>query len=368
MSEESIGRARDALAPLLLQLKTAQHLAGVSVSETTCSPPVEHGGLEMWDDLINEVVQANADVGHADVGHVAMPRPRDPPSGDAIDTPGRIEEQLIPLPSNGTVDHAHTKLELSHWIARAEHHLTRIRDLIADKSFQYSHVIRVAPRKGVTTRSRSSVKKLNMEIAGQSRMYSQCRARLATLGADAATLARLQPLAPEHVKASTAIIDPNNPGSTQLKLSWIWQTAGGHRFGLTMGSSTDTSGRIIRNDPDSMIECESIPLPFIMKVTVHSAVRRVHWLRARAQLMRWQEEVTLISYEMQWTVRYFLYKSREWAVRLPALAQTVSPTIGPDPTLGAVAYIRCKQAMWHDLAEKGNKIFTAVNNAYISPF
>lgn len=31
--------------------------------------------------------------------------------------------------------------------------------------------------------------------------------------------------------------------------------------------------------------------------------------------MRWQEEVTLTSYEMQWTVRYFLYMSRKWVLQ-----------------------------------------------------
>lgn len=28
--------------------------------------------------------------------------------------------------------------------------------------------------------------------------------------------------------------------------------------------------------------------------------------------MRWQEEVTLTSYEMQWTVKYFHYRSQTW--------------------------------------------------------
>ena len=32
------------------------------------------------------------------------------------------------------------------------------------------------------------------------------------------------------IKASTAIVNPNEPGSTQLKLSWIWQSASGHRY------------------------------------------------------------------------------------------------------------------------------------------
>jgi len=27
-------------------------------------------------------------------------------------------------------------------------------------------------------------------------------------------------------------VNPNEPGSTRLKLSWIWQTAGGHCLGF----------------------------------------------------------------------------------------------------------------------------------------
>ena len=51
-------------------------------------------------------------------------------------------------------------------------------------------------------------------------------------------------------------------------------------------------------------------------------VHRVHWLHACAQLMRWQEEVTLTTYEMQWTVRYFRYRSQSW--RLPEGTRTES--------------------------------------------
>jgi hypothetical protein len=54
-------------------------------------------------------------------------------------------------------------------------------------------------------------------------------------------------------KASTAIINPNEPGSTQLKLSWIWQTSGGHRLGL--------AGGIAPGNPEhNIIECMSLDL------------------------------------------------------------------------------------------------------------
>ena len=46
---------------------------------------------------------------------------------------------------------------------------------------------------------------------------------------------------PEDVKSSTAIVNPNEPGPTWLKLSWIWQKAGSHQWGLTM-VQTNCSG------------------------------------------------------------------------------------------------------------------------------
>lgn len=85
-----------------------------------------------------------------------------------------------------------------------------------------------------------------------------------------------------------------------------------------------------------------------------SIVRRVHWLRARAQLMRWQEEVTLTRYEMQWTVAFFAYKRNQWGKQLGS-------------TAGATAYANRKQAMWNELADRADKTFSLLNNAYRSP-
>ncbi|KAF8815455.1 hypothetical protein BYT27DRAFT_7079950 [Phlegmacium glaucopus] len=171
-----------------------------------------------------------------------------------------IEEQLLCLPSNGNVSAVHCELELSHRISLADHYLNGLWNLIAEKSFQFSHVICVSPRKGVTTRSRASVKKLNLDIAVHCHMYARCRPRLIALGADAATQSRLRVLTIGDVQASTAVINPNEPGSTKLKLSWIWQTAGGHRLGLTgdngAGAGADTDARDPNADA-SLIECKS---------------------------------------------------------------------------------------------------------------
>jgi hypothetical protein len=135
--------------------------------------------------------------------------------------------RLLPIPSNYlTGHHPHRHVELALRVRQASRCLQALRDTIADKSFQYSHVIRVAPRKGVRTRARAVIAKLNHRIAHYARVYGRCRRALARLDADAATLDKYTILLKEHLTCSTALVNPNEPGSTSLQLSWIWRTAG----------------------------------------------------------------------------------------------------------------------------------------------
>jgi hypothetical protein len=90
-------------------------------------------------------------------------------------------------------------------------------------------------------------------------------------------------------------------------------------------------------------------------------VQRVHWLRARAQRMRWQEEVTLTTYEMQWTVKFFTYNAEMWK-RFQDTEADFS-NVGA----GATAYARRKQATWDQLCLQSDRTFKSLNNAYKSP-
>jgi hypothetical protein len=157
--------------------------------------------------------------------------------------PFPIEDQKIALPSNGNTSIVYRDLEVTHRIHLAEEQLNHIRNLIAEKSFQFSHVIRVSPRKGVTTRSRAAVKKLNNQIAEHGRMYSRCRSAIQILKPDDIILSRLKILTPTDVGASTAMLNPNAPGSSRIKLSWIWQTSGRHiiEFPLSNTPYADSS-------------------------------------------------------------------------------------------------------------------------------
>lgn len=74
--------------------------------------------------------------------------------------------------------------------------------------------------------------------------------------------------------------------------------------------------------------------------------------------MRWQEEHILLNYEMQWTVRFFLNKSKQWLDC--AHIQDISN--------GAKAYAHRQKTRWERMAFTSDKIFKNVSKIdYISP-
>jgi hypothetical protein len=338
--------------------------------------------VDVWDDLAFDPVPIAAEIISPSADHVlastvipssTSPASRSGPSTTAANIgpfpasqtgpstrfgPVPIENQFLALPSNGNISNIHRDLETSHRVTIAKEQLTNIRNLIAEKSFQFSHVIRVSPRKSVTTRSRAAVRKLNNEIAECCRRYTRCRDCLIILGAESAILSRFKVLNPSDVSASTALLKPNEPGSTSIKLSWIWQSSSRHLQASNVDFDMDTDDSA--DDQSNVLECVSFFLHADYSVQP-SIVRRVHWLRGRAQLMRWQEELSLTSYEMQWTVRFFSTQSKIWAERSTLLA-------GQDyHSAGAYAYSKRKTSTWEKMAYISDRSFSALNMAYTSP-
>ena len=152
------------------------------------------------------------------------------------------ERRPIVLPSTHMPNaDALRKSEMRLRIKQAAQYLTAVREAVAEKSFQYSHVMRVAPTKGVRTRSRALITKINDRIGYCCRVYRCARAALVRLNADDQTLNKFQCLSAEDVKSSTAILDPNTPGASSQRLSWIWQKRSGAAVSV----------------PESMLECGS---------------------------------------------------------------------------------------------------------------
>jgi hypothetical protein len=169
------------------------------------------------------------------------------------------EHKQISMPSAWTsTDNIYRGIELELRISQAKKTLQGLRDTIADKSFQYSHVIRVAPRKGVHTRARAAIAKLNHLIAYYSRVYTRCRAAMLRLGAGQSVLNQYRILLKQDVKSSSALLNPNLPGSTTLKLSWIWQNGGAGN----------------ESTPESLHECEYSYISLARPTALILAARR----------------------------------------------------------------------------------------------
>lgn len=77
-------------------------------------------------------------------------------------------------------------------------------------------------------------------------------------------------------------------------------------------------------------------------------VHRVNWLRARARLTRWQEEVVLIKTEMDSTIRFFTVQAEKWTARVISKS-SVTP--------GHVCYAKKQESMWTNLADQAYKAF-----------
>ena len=159
------------LSTLFLQLKQMQQEAGVAEPN---APIISSSEIsDAWDDLAFDPVLPDANT--TPISFVPEPVSFQPSRNPKHDIgPAPIEDQIIALFFNGNISANYRNLELSHHISSAEDQLDQIQNLIAEKSFQFSHVICISPCKRVTMRARSTVKKLNNQIAEHCRFYARC--------------------------------------------------------------------------------------------------------------------------------------------------------------------------------------------------
>lgn len=88
-----------------------------------------------------------------------------------------------------------------------------------------------------------------------------------------------------------------------------------------------------------------------------AVVQRIHYLRARANKHRWNEELKLVEYEMQWTARFYMNQATIWDERAANASR--------DGAGGAVAYAHKKAAMWRDIMKEAERLFVKINTKYV---
>lgn len=120
--------------------------------------------------------------------------------------------------------------------------LHKLRLAIGHKSFLFREKVRKAENYDKRTRAYDDVRNFQMVISHHADVYSACRQAMIDLGADEEAMKPYQELKKEHLKTDTAVVNPNERGQRNYKLSWIW--------GLHDPDSQET--------PEWLDECEYI--------------------------------------------------------------------------------------------------------------
>jgi hypothetical protein len=229
--QEAIDEKRAALVAMFAQLKDLQTVAGVIENPVNEKPILD-----------NETEYDEYDESTNQTPHILTP----------------IERKVIALPSNGNLETDVSDLEIKFRTRQANSELNQLRDLIADISFQYSHVVRGQIRKNIRTRSQKRIKLIHNQLTLHARIYARCRNHLVALNCEESILRRYRILTKEDLKSSTAILDPNKPGSTTLKLSWIWHSA---KWLLLNDNAFPGAGADAASGPDVEPDVDAIPGP-----------------------------------------------------------------------------------------------------------
>jgi hypothetical protein len=233
--QQTIEQKRQSLVSMLAKLRQLQSTAGVTALGSRIQPIFEdEGEFDDFEHSSDESASATV-TGHAE-------------RATTVTDVSSIEREVLALPSNKNVAGCAVDLEIRHRITQARRQVGRLRDIIADISFQYSHVIRGQVRKSVRTTAQKRVKSLHNDLVLHARIYRCCRSRLVALNCEERLLRPFRVLTKGDLKASTAILRPNIPGSSSVQLSWIWHT--GRWYSFRSDADADAGA-----DPASLLEC-----------------------------------------------------------------------------------------------------------------
>lgn len=247
------------------------------------------------------------------------------------------ESSLLVLPSAITVGcpTALSAIELELRQGQANDALHAIRLGLVSKARLFRTSVRNAGNYTRRTRAWDSVNSEEANLRHHARVYSRARGAMINLGARASILSLYQELRPEHLKATTAIMDPMLPNHRNDKLAWFWK----------VNTSLDTEG-----EDNWMLECK--PQRFFPSGSLTlTSVYRVHWIRSLARLERWKEELELVKHEMQWTVQYFRNRGDSWNT-----LATSTDNIG----VGERCYSAKQADLWNSFVKQAEAAFDSI--------
>ena len=285
--------------------------------ETFSRGAVEHLGDDVMA-LVEEFQSTNMDESDAEEG----------PPQSTQDS----EQEILPLPSSVPLH----VLEHNRHISQLLDCEYQLRDGLANDALEgVREVLSQLAWKFRFSGARRGVKLLQQDLWKYRRIYNHNRSRM-IVAKGTSVSERYPTLTKEDCKTSAVISDPNAPGQSCHALPWFW---------TQIGSS---------NDKEYMTECVFCFVLSFLSLIEYLIVYRLHWLRARARKHRWQEELLLTKYEMQWTVRFFMYMARLWQTRRDL----------PSSTPNKRAYAEERISMWNDMGRTADVAFSKVNPSH----
>lgn len=100
--------------------------------------------------------------------------------------------------------------------------LQGLRSALGEKSFLFRSDLRLADSKVKKTRSWTRLMNVNEKVNFHRWVYNKARKALCRLGASDALLNHYQQLSAEHLRVSTAVVEPNASGQRNINLAWFW--------------------------------------------------------------------------------------------------------------------------------------------------
>lgn len=100
--------------------------------------------------------------------------------------------------------------------------LQGVRSSLGEKSFLFRNDLRLANSKVKKTWSWTRLMAVNQKLNLHRWVYNKARKALIELGADARIQNRYKELTADHLKVSTAVVEPNASGQRDIHLAWFW--------------------------------------------------------------------------------------------------------------------------------------------------
>jgi hypothetical protein len=319
---------------------------------------VSSDGDDSWDDASAREIYAGAEfdgVGEEDDDDehalsAGAAKEQTPSLGD--DSDGCIDAERISLHLPSHLGRDWCNINAAENLAMAELRLREgqlndslhhIRIALGHKSYVFRNNVRPARTQRLKTRAWAEVHAVESTVQHHARVYMRARQAIVDLGAETEVLDRYKILRREDLSIKTSAISPNLCGQRNKSLPWFW----------TMDVRRDTDVELWMED------CTCFSVHTGSKSLILFEVYRVHWLRAKAQKMRWIEELQCLQVEMESAVRFFTHQEQFWKEK----RKVVEPQLQP----GHDAWAARQSAMWCSMAVRAKSAFNTLLKSHPPP-